>query len=311
MTIVIGTSVTRGTIPPPITVSSASTAAAHAGGILLHNGLDVTRIDAVDHLSGEIPAEHLDAVCGALGNDGRDCAHEGRFTRGVDCLHVRVRGQQVLRGGKGVVLDVAPVHDPDDLDVRVGADGVLEALLPDVLNGRVQRPDDPDLGAAAHVRVHVGEERVANLLTGAVVVDADLGHVRTVGQDGIDGYHRDAGVRRLDDGRHDAVRVDGDDDDPVDSLRDVRLDGIVLGGRIVVRVEDGELRPGALGGLHRTVIELVEEQRLLIDLHERKGLRPSLIGNRQRRTKHGQRRDAGGNSTRKAQERRHVIVLLI
>ena len=79
-------------------------------------------------------------------------------------------------------------------------------------------------------------------------------------------------VGRLLDGRHDAVDVDGDDDEAVDLLLDVGLDRAVLRGGIVVGVEDHELGARGVGRLLGALVHLVEEQRLLVDLHQREGL---------------------------------------
>ena len=147
----------------------------------------------------------------------------------------------------------------------------LEAVLADVLDERVERADDADLGRAAVLGDEV-HEVVADLAAGIGVVDADLGLLRAFGQDRVDGDDGNAGLVGLDDRRHDAVHVDGHDDDAVDALGDVGLDRAVLRGGIVVGVEDQQLGAGGVGGGLGALVHLVEEQGLLVDLDEREGL---------------------------------------
>ena len=112
-------------------------------------------------------------------------------------------------------------------------------------------------------------EVFADLLARAFVVDADEGGVVAVGDPRIDRDHRNAGVLRRRDGRLHAVDVDGDEHDAVDLLRDVVLDRAVLSRGLVVGVEDDELRARLVRRLLGAVIDLVEEQSLLVDRHER------------------------------------------
>ena len=71
------------------------------------------------------------------------------------------------------------------------------------------------------------------------------------------------------DGRLDAVDVDGDENDAVDLLGDVILHRVVLGAWNIVGVEDNEFGASSVRGLLRAFVDLIEEQRLLIDRHER------------------------------------------
>ena len=109
-----------------------------------------------------------------------------------------------------------------------------------------------DEGTDALVREHLGEEPVVDV----PVDDVDA---------------RDAGLSRGLDGRHDAVDVDRHHHEPVHLLRDVGLDRVVLRRRIVVGVEDDQLRPELRCLLFRTLVHLGEEQCLLVDLDQGDG----------------------------------------
>ena len=87
----------------------------------------------------------LTLVLLALALDGGDRAHQRRLAGGVDRRHVGIAGDQVLGRGEGVVLDVLAVDDAGHGDARGASDGLLEALLADVLDEGVQRADDADL----------------------------------------------------------------------------------------------------------------------------------------------------------------------
>ena len=107
-------------------------------------------------------------------------------------------------------------------------------------------------------------------LAGKCVVDANLRLLRAFRQDRVDRNDRDAGSGGSLHGRHDAIDVDSHDDHAIHLLLNVGLDRIVLGGRIVVGVEDDELGACFIGCLLCAIIHLVEEQGLLIDLDQRK-----------------------------------------
>ena len=87
-----------------------------------------------------------------------------------------------------------------------------------------------------------------------------------LGQDRVDGDDRNTRRHRLIDRGHDAVHVDGDNGNAVNAFLDIGLDGAVLGGRVIVGVEDHQLHPGRIRRLLRACIHLIEEQRLLVDL---------------------------------------------
>ena len=165
-----------------------------------------------------------------------------------------------------------PSTDARDRDALAGLDRVLEAFLALVLDEGVERADDADLGLPAHVPLDVLEEKLADLLARRPRCRRRSGCIcRPLGQQRVDRDDRDAGLRRLLDRRHDAVDVDGDDDDAVHLLGDVGLDRVVLRRRVVVGVEDDELRALLLGGRLGAVVHLVEEQGLLVDGHQRDG----------------------------------------
>ena len=272
VTMVTGTGMTGSTVPPLIRVNADSTATAPMrSGSCCTTAITKPVVDPLDHLLGQIPAENFDPVGRALRLDRGDRADQRRLAGGVDRGHVGVAGDQGLGGRKRVVLDVAAIDHARDRDVGVALDGVLEALLPLILDERVERADDADLGRAAHLLLDVVEEGLADLCARAPVVDPDLALVRARGQDRIDREDRDAGVGRLLHGGHDAVDVDRDDDDRVHALGDVGLDRVVLRRGVVVGVEDHELGAGLLGRGGGALVHLIEEQRLLVDLHERDG----------------------------------------
>ena len=145
----------------------------------------------------------------------------------------------------------------------------LEAVEALVLDERVERADDADLGRAAHLGLHVVGEVFADLFACALVVDADEGGVVAVGDARVDGDDRNAGLLGRGDRRLHAVDVDGDEHDAVDLLGDVVLDRAVLRRRLVVGVEDDELRARLVGRLLGAVVDLIEEQRLLVDRDQR------------------------------------------
>ena len=272
VTMVTGTGMTGSTVPPSIRVNAELDGdRAHALGVLLHDGDHEPVVDPFDHLLGQIPAEDFDPIGRTLRLDRGDRADQRRLAGGVDRGHVGVAGDQGLGGRERVVLDVAAIDHARDRDVGVALDGVLEAFLPLILDERVERADDADLGGPAHLLLDVVEEGLADLCARALVVDADLALVRARGQDRVDREDRNAGVGRLLHGGHDAVDVDRDDDDRVHALGDVGLDRVVLRRGVVVGVEDHELGAGLLGRGGGALVHLVEEQRLLVDLHERDG----------------------------------------
>ena len=154
----------------------------------------------------------------------------------------------------------------------------LEAVQALVLNEGIERADDADLGRAAHLVLRVVGEVFADLLARALVVDADESGVVAVGDTGVDGDDGNAGVlRRGDRGLH-PIHVDGDEHDAVDFLGDVILDRAVLRRGDVVGVEDDELRARLVRRLLGAVVDLVEEQRLLVDRDERDRLRICRLG---------------------------------
>jgi hypothetical protein len=107
--------------------------------------------------------------------------------------------------------------------------------------------------------------------------------LRPFGQDRVDRDHRDPRRARFFHRRHDSVDVDGDDDHAIDFLLDVRFDGAVLRGRVVVGVEDDQLVARLVGGLLRPLVDLVKEERLLVVLDHRIGLIFGLRGERSAR----------------------------
>ena len=74
------------------------------------------------------------------------------------------------------------------------------------------------------------------------------------------------------------IHVDGDEHDAVDLLGDIVLDRAVLGRGVVVGVEDDELRARLVRRLLGAVVDLIEEQRLLVDRDERDCLRLGRLG---------------------------------
>ena len=130
-------------------------------------------------------------------------------------------------------------------------------------------PDDADFRRSAHFRLHVVGEELADLLSRALVVDADEGGVVAVGDARVDRDDRDASLLGVADRRLDAIDVDGDEHDAVDLLSDIVLDGAVLRRRLIVGVEDDEFGAGLVRRLLRAVVDLIEEQRLLIDRDQR------------------------------------------
>jgi hypothetical protein len=88
----------------------------------------------------------------------------------------------------------------------------------------------------------------AHVLAGFLAVDTHL-HVVVAIHDRIERDHRDSGSLCHADGRLDAVDVDGADDDGIDLVVDVGFDGVVLGGRAVVGVEDDQFGARVLRSL--------------------------------------------------------------
>ena len=105
----------------------------------------------------------------------------------------------------------------------------------------------------------------------ALVVDADESGIVAVRDLRVDGDDRNPRFLGCGDGGLDAVHVDGDEHDAVDLLGDVVLDRAVLRARHVVGVEDHELVAAGVRRLLGAVVDLIEEQRLLIDGDERIG----------------------------------------
>ena len=207
----------------------------------------------------------------ALALDRGDGAQQGRLAGGVDRGQVRIGGDQVFGRRKGVVLDVPAVDDAGHCRCRRSAFTTSSKPFWRIFwMNEFSAPTMPSL-ALPPMFGHVVEEELAHRLAGRLIVDADLRLLRTVRQDRVDGDDRNAGRGRRLDGRHDAVDVDGDDHNAGDLLLDVGLDRIVLRGRVVVGVEDHQLDAGGIGRLLGALIHLVEEQRLLVDLHQRDG----------------------------------------
>ena len=236
--------------------------------ILLYDGDDPAVIDAFDRLGGEVPAEDFDFVGALLTRDRRNRADKRRLARSIKGVHVGVGGHQILSGRQGDVLDVLTVDCIEELDIAAGFSGRLEAVEPLVLDERVKRADNADLGCAGHLALNVVGKILANLFARALVVDADEGRVVAIRDPRIDCYDRDARLLGRGDCGFDAVDVDGDENDAVDLLRDVVLDRAVLRRSLVVGVENDELGSRLVCRLLGSVIDLIEEQRLLIDRHK-------------------------------------------
>ena len=223
--------------------------------ILLHDRDDPALVDALDRLGGEVPAEHLDLVGALAGSSTAEIAPiERRLAGGIERGHVGIGGHQVLGGRQRDVLDVLAVDRVEELDAAAGLRGRLEAVEPLVLDEGVERADDADLGRAAHLALHVVGEILADLLAGALVVDADEGGVVAVRDARIDRDDGNAGLLGGGDRRLDAVHVDRDEHDAVDLLGDVVLDRAVLRGRLIVGVEDDQLGARLVGGLLGAVV---------------------------------------------------------
>ena len=134
-------------------------------------------------------------------------------------------------------------------------------------------PDDADLGRAAHLALHVIGEVFADLLARPFVIDADESRIVAIGDAGVDRDDGNAGLLRRGDGGLHPIHVDGDEHDAVDFLGDIVLDRAVLSRGVVVGVEDDQLRARLVRRLLGAVVDLIEEQRLLVDRDERDCLR--------------------------------------
>ena len=131
----------------------------------------------------------------------------------------------------------------------------------------------PTLAEPAHLTLHVVREILADLFARALVVDANEGGVVAIRNACVYRNDRDAGFLGRRDCRLHAVDVDRNKDDAVDLLGDVVLDRAVLRRRLIVGIEDNELGSRLVGGLLGAVVDLVEEQRLLINCHQGHRLR--------------------------------------
>ena len=167
--------------------------------------------------------------------------------------------------GQGDVLNVLAVDRIEELDARILLGRLLEAVEALVLDEGVEGADDADLGRPVHLGLHVVGEVLADLFAGALVVDADERRIVAIGDAGVDCNDRNAGLLRRGDGGLYPIHVDREEHDAVDLLGDVVLDRRVLGGRLVVGVEDHQLDAVLVGGGLGPVIDLVEEQGLLVD----------------------------------------------
>ena len=185
---------------------------------------------------------------------------------------------RVFSRGQRHVLDVLAIHRVEELDARARLSRRLEAVQALVLNEGIERADDADLGGAAHLVLCVIGEVFADLLARPLVVDADESGIVAVGDTGVDRDDGNAGLLRRGDGGLHPIDVNGDEHDAVDFLGDIVLDCAVLGRGDVVGVEDDELRARLVRRLLGAVVDLVEEERLLVDRDERDCLRICRLG---------------------------------
>jgi hypothetical protein len=193
------------------------------------------------------------------------CAQGHGIVGGHDALEIGVLGEEVggeIRGFRGLPVSRAGV---EEVELVLGH-GVVEAHLPlDSVVSRWIALEDDDLAAFAKL---LPKGVAGQLGTGSVVraeegqVDAGVCHGLLV-QGDVDVDDLDAGVQRSLDGLDHRLRVGGCDDDDVELLGDVVLDGRDLRGEVllVLHAHGLEVEDVRLGGrvVLGTRVHLLEE----------------------------------------------------